>query len=172
MHKFDHIITSLFDGGYGRYVDDFYIISTDKSLLLQMINPIKEYLLTKKIKLHPQKINLQHYTKGLLFVGGYVKPNRMYTSNRTVSNFVNLVRELNKRKPPVYIERLVCRLNSYLGFLIHTSSYTIRRRILSLLDQEWYTKIYIKGDFQIVGSYDDYKLRRMVVNLIKHNTIW
>ena len=51
-------MTNLFDGGYGRYVDDFYVISTDKSLLLQMINPIKEYLLTKKIKLHPQKINI------------------------------------------------------------------------------------------------------------------
>lgn len=172
LREFDWIMTKLFDGLYGRYVDDFYIVSDNKSTILEMINSIKEYLSQFKIILHPNKINIQHYTKGLLFVGGYLKPNRMYTSNRTISNFIRLISGLNKYDTVLNTERVVSRINSYLGFLIHTSSYTIRRRLLNSLDDHWYNQMYIRGDYRVIASYDEYKMRYIIAKNIKNNISW
>jgi len=37
--------------------------------------------------LHPKKIYLQHYTKGVKFLGVVVKPYRIYIGNQTKGTF-------------------------------------------------------------------------------------
>jgi retron-type reverse transcriptase len=49
---------------YGRYVDDFIIIDTDKEKLLSVIPQIKHFLHDNlHLILHPKKIYFQHYKK-------------------------------------------------------------------------------------------------------------
>jgi hypothetical protein len=47
-----------------------------------------------QLELHPNKIYLQHYTKGVAFLGAYIKPNRCYIGNRTKKKFYKVVREV------------------------------------------------------------------------------
>jgi len=60
---------------YGRYVDDFFVVSRDKVFLKKIIKKISQYLLEKLgLEIHPNKIYLQHYSKGVDFLGSYLKP--------------------------------------------------------------------------------------------------
>lgn len=55
---------------YGRYVDDFVLVHHDKDYLKSLIPAIKATLQTRlRLTLHPKKIYLQHYTKGVQFLG-------------------------------------------------------------------------------------------------------
>ena len=59
---------------YGRYVDDFFIISKTKTKLTQYVSIIKYKLYSElKVKLHPDKIYIQHYSKGVNFIGATIK---------------------------------------------------------------------------------------------------
>ena len=40
-----------------------------------------------ELELHPDKIELQHYSRGVAFLGAYVRPYRKYPSKRTAGFF-------------------------------------------------------------------------------------
>ena len=51
---------------YGRYVDDFYVLTPNsKSVFKDCQNYLKKF----HIALHPRKIYIQHFTKGVKFTG-------------------------------------------------------------------------------------------------------
>ncbi len=82
---------------YGRYVDDFVIVHNDKEFLKQLIPEIRNYLSQElMIELHPKKIYLQHYTKGVRFLGAIIKPYRTYLKNSTKGNFYKTMQKWNK----------------------------------------------------------------------------
>lgn len=65
----DHYITE--DLGceyYGRYMDDFYLISEDKEYLKKCLKSIKEYLVPLRLTLN-DKTEIVSITKGLRFLG-------------------------------------------------------------------------------------------------------
>jgi hypothetical protein len=76
LNDFDHFIKrTLKFKYYGRYVDDLIIIDGNKEKLKKTIILIAEYLSTNlNLKIHPRKIYLQPYVKGVNFLGGIVKP--------------------------------------------------------------------------------------------------
>jgi RNA-directed DNA polymerase len=80
MSCFDHFIKHQLDiTYYGRYVDDFVLVHTNKNYLKSLIPRIAKLLKTElHLKLHPKKIYLQHYSKGVNYIGGFIKPNRIY----------------------------------------------------------------------------------------------
>jgi len=54
---------------YGRYVDDFILIHEDREHLKMSIGRIREFLSDQlHLRLHPKKIYLQHYSKGVKFL--------------------------------------------------------------------------------------------------------
>ena len=136
LNDFDrYIINELGFNYYGRYVDDFYILSNDKEKLINVISKLKEKLGEIGIQLHPKKIYLQNIDKGVKFIGGVVKTNRIYISKRTVGNlkyFLNKTKLLfdNIVVTKENVEKLICSFNSYMGFLKHYSTYNIRKRII------------------------------------------
>ena len=76
------------------------------------------------LKLHPKKIYLQHYSKGVHYLGGFIKPNRIYVSKRTKGNFYQTISKQNKRKGHLSTSKAEKRLflstmNSYLDVLRH-----------------------------------------------------
>ena len=74
------------------YVDDFYIVHSDKSFLNSLIPVVRSFLVKELgLTLHPRKIILQHYEKGVRFIGAYLMPNRIYIDRRTKGNFYALI---------------------------------------------------------------------------------
>ena len=95
---------------------------------------IREKLSERGIILHPKKLYIQHYSKGVKFIGAVVKPGRLYIANRTKGNFYESIVNLEKQyldKSYITltdIEHCCSVINSYLGFLKHYKSYKIKRK--------------------------------------------
>lgn len=156
---FDKMMSGMFDH-YGRYVDDFVVVDRDKQKILRSINTMREHLARLHVKLHPNKFYIQHYTKGVEFVGIVSKMRRTYAGNRTVHNFERAMEECNDiAEKEDYAERFVARMNSYAGYMIHHKSYAIRRRVLGLRSKEWNKYIYVRGRHKSLRLRPRYRVR-------------
>lgn len=109
---------------YGRYVDDFFIIG-NKQEILQGYKYSYPYLKQFHITLHPDKIYIQPYYKGVKFLGYVVKKKRVYIGNHIISNIYNTI-YCNK-------DNLLNSIISYKGFLKWSLSRNIRLKIMTLL---------------------------------------
>lgn len=152
---------------HGRYVDDFYLIHRDKTVLLNTVQPIRDKLASLGLCLNEQKFYLQYYKKGVEFTGAIVKPNRNYCCNRTITNFITAVRRLNNAKNLRQIIHAVCSINSYLGLLRHSNEYNMRKKILCMIEPQAFEYIYIKGRYEIVALKNKYKQRRITLKRIR-----
>jgi len=121
LNDFDHFVKSeLGIKYYGRYVDDFVIIHEDKEYLKEVLVRIREYLENELgLILHPNKIYLQHFSKGFKFLGVYIKPYRRYIINRTKGNFHNCLKSESLNHD--------CAVNSYLGLMVHCNAFKLRK---------------------------------------------
>lgn len=74
---------------YGRYVDDFYIVSASKDELIQATSVIEQYLDRKLLlTLHPHKRHLQECHKGVAFLGAVIYPFRIHPGKRLKHNLL------------------------------------------------------------------------------------
>lgn len=170
LSYFDKWIISKPGLGYGRYVDDFIVLAKTKEELLSLIHEIRAYLKDNlELQLHPKKFYLQHYTKGVKFTGYVWKMNRIYTSNRTVNNAIMMVREWNMHPGLPGIERYIQRYNSFMGFLLYTCSYNIRKRIWEMLDAKIKELIYIDKDYKAVHIKDRFNRINLRANAIRNH---
>ena len=143
----DHFVTETLGITMARYVDDMVLISDSKQRLLDAVPMIREYMKrTAGVTLHPDKFYLQHYTKGVKFIGAVVKQGRSYVSNRTANNAFTSVRRFNhaKKKNPA---DFVASVNSYLGIMRHHATYNIRKRLIKAIAPEWYQTITIDSNY-------------------------
>jgi len=147
MTPFDHFIKhGLRIRYYGRYMDDFIIIHPNKEYLKSLIPIIRNYLKVHLgLTLHPRKIYLQHYSKGVKYLGAVIKPGRLYIGNRTVGNFSTAVQLQNKAVDsgnayPGETEKaaFLSSMNSYLGMMKHYKSYRLRTSIITRLSPIWW----------------------------------
>ena len=122
-----------------------------KSLILKLYDFLQ---LTLHLTLHPKKIHLQHYKKGVKFIGAVILPKRIYIANRTKGNFYNAIAKQNKivqnRKPTKgEQDALLSSLNSYLGIMKHYKSFSIRKRMIfkdkTGLSGWWFNYLYLSG---------------------------
>ena len=112
---------------YGRYVDDFYVVSADRGWLLSLVEPVRDFLQRELgLTLHDGKLQVVSAWHGVEFLGAWLKPHRIYASRTTVSRMRAklhaLAREADHR-------RWYASLNSYCGVLSHGSNYRLRRRL-------------------------------------------
>ncbi len=153
MSAFDHFIKKeLGIRFYGRYVDDFIIVHPDKEFLKSLIPIIYGFLLSNlQLTLHPKKIYLQHYSKGVKFLGTVIKPNRIYIANRTKGNFYAAIQKQNvpiKNGTPgkEVTSNFLSSMNSYLGIMKHYKTYKLRKRMLfKNLHAGWWNHVYLSG---------------------------
>lgn len=153
MTPFDHFMKH--DLGlryYGRYVDDFVVVHPDKEYLKSLIPIIRDYFSTELgLKLHPRKIYLQHYSRGVKYLGAVIKPYRIYIASRTAGNFYQAVQRQNNilaanihndsAHTAVEQDAFLSSMNSYLGMMKHYASYNLRSRIVSGLSPAWWSHI-------------------------------
>lgn len=133
MNQLDHyIMEELGFNFYGRYVDDIMIVSDDKEKLLKAIPLIVKFAKEKLgVTIHPDKRYLQHYKKGVKFIGGVLKEGRKYIINRTRGSLINkLTHQFKEHHKKLELDFMMT-LNSYLGFMSHYDSYNIRKEILT-----------------------------------------
>jgi len=135
MNEFDQFAKrALHCKHYGRYVDDFYVVSCDKHFLQHVKVAMEAYLRRElHLKLNMQKTRIVKADYGVEFLGAVVLPFRVYASERTVKRFYAKVAELEKacmadgfpRRGDLPHMRSV--LNSYLGHLQHFNAYNLVR---------------------------------------------
>ncbi len=161
LNSFDHFVKgTLKVRFYGRYVDDFYLLSNSKEELQSYIPIIKNFLEKELgLKLHPYKIYLQDIRNGVEFLGAYIKPWRIYITPRIKKNFyfaINEINELLKKKTLLEDEKIIIRdkLNSYLGIATHYNTYNLKITLLKNLHpnfdkyfivSDWAEKVIIKN---------------------------
>lgn len=130
---------------YGRYVDDFYIVSCDRKWLLSLVPRIREFLKKELgLDLHMGKVRLCRAKHGVEFLGAFIKPYTIQLSHDTLSRIKRHLRELDFSDP----EKVQKTVNSYLGIMSKTASYNLRRELffrpefLSIAPfDEWMTKM-------------------------------
>jgi len=138
LNDFDHFVKRVLGiKYYGRYVDDFVLVHPDKEYLKTMIPAIRKFLKEKvQLQLHPYKIFLQHYGKGVKFLGVFIKPYRSYIGNRTKGNSYKTVNKWNalirnkKKLDKDELDAFRASINSYLGIMRHHSTYRLRKKLL------------------------------------------
>ena len=80
---------------YGRYVDDFYIVHTNKNELIKATKVIENYLEKHlRLTLHPNKRHLQHINKGVAFLGAVIYPYRIHPGKRLKTNMKRALENL------------------------------------------------------------------------------
>lgn len=106
------------------YVDDFIIFCHDKEYLKQCVRWIDDFLQNKlHLSLHKRKKYLQWYGNGYKFVGGVVKPFRVYISNNIKWRFYFNLDDRDK-------------FISYWGLMNHFRSYNIRKSFIFILNKD------------------------------------
>ncbi len=146
LDEFDHLMKEKLNiKHYGRYVDDMVFIHPDKEFLKTVTAIVETYCNTSlHLTIHPKKIYLQHFKKGVQFLGTFIKPWRIYAGKRTKGNFYAKIQEwneviakrnLNKKE----IQEFVSCMNSYLGIMQHYDTYKLRKKMLdeNLAEKFW-----------------------------------
>ena len=124
------------DGGYGRYVDDFLVISKDKKLLLNILQESRGYLLKELgLTLHSRKVSLQRAASGVRFTGALIRPGRTRPNSRTVEHLYDVIDKFGMMPDPKgeVLKRYVNRINSLIGVLVHYNTYNVRRKAWSMM---------------------------------------
>ena len=143
LNEFDHFAREkLGIKRYGRYVDDMVFVHSSDEFLKSVILKVRDYLQKElDVTLHPKKIYLQHFEKGVLFLGAFIRPFRIYIKNNTKGNLHKTIYDWNKalRKKgyqPTKEEVLyfVSRINSYFGMMSHFKTKNLRSTAVKKID--------------------------------------
>ena len=112
---------------YGRYVDDFYIVSADRDYLLALQQPIAQFLNDKLgLSLNHGKTRLCDVRHGVEFLGAFIKPCRRYVNNSSLMRMKRKIPALTLQQHPGMLRST---LNSLLGLLSHYRSYHLCRHL-------------------------------------------
>lgn len=129
LNELDQFVTKTLNfHNYARYVDDFIIIHHDKNLLLSYIPCIKNFLKHKlSLELHPKKIVLQHVSKGIDFLGYFIKPTHILVRQKVVRRFKDKLYYCRDSDGLLSVDD-ISMIQSYLGHFGHANSYKLRNK--------------------------------------------
>lgn len=131
---------------HGGYVDDFYMISESKEKLLNAFPAIRESLSRYGLKLNEKKTYIQHYSKGVQFIGAFFKFKKRYVIPRVVNSFLYAVEKLKAAQGADEAIKAAASINSYIGMMVHHDTYRIRRAALRQFEGSKYCCVGIDYD--------------------------
>lgn len=136
---------------FQRFVDDFIIVCNNKKALKWMIKAAEIKIKAMELTMHKDKRYIQPTSKGVMFVGSYLKNGRIYLSNRTLGRFrdkvIGIERYMKVSEREITsadLDHILATLNSYLGFCKDRKTYRLRRRIMKPLIYSHEFKRYFK----------------------------
>lgn len=142
-----YYLMKLKDLGYkfAHYTDDTVVLVRDLEKWKRDIKEIENFLKEElHLTLHPKKRYLQHYSKGVEFLGYKLRFGRVLPSDRIVHNIKWLVAQnielIDTDPKKAYFEKdhFFMQLNSYFGLLRHCNSYRLMLEITGMLrDSKW-----------------------------------
>jgi len=179
--KFANFIGSCFDyyvseilgiKHYVRFVDDFAFVMRNKEDILNTVPLLDSYLKEQLLlKLHPKKIYIQHHSKGVLFVGAFILPGRIYISNRVVGNLYDVISKYNKIAEEGFAEahadKFVATLNSYYGLMRHFNTYNLRRKVAKRINPAWWEYFYVQGHWEVFVLKNEYNFKKQLKKQIR-----
>ena len=123
---------------YGRYVDDFYVVSPDKEWLHRVAQATKTWLRDNlDLTLHEGKIVIASVTQGIDFLGARLRPYHIEVSTHAKKRMASKLDALHKtiakqleQQLSVDIDKLRASLNSFLGIMSHGKNYHTRIRMM------------------------------------------
>lgn len=107
---------------YGRYVDDFYVVGTDKEWLHSIVEPIRNFLQNElDLTLHNGKLQVLPIQYGVPFLGMFVKPWRQMASRASLKRMMRKKRSLSRQlnDGQVSLARVANAVASFRGMLSH-----------------------------------------------------
>ncbi|MBQ7157771.1 MAG: reverse transcriptase [Bacteroidaceae bacterium] len=145
--------------GMAQFVDDFAIVCDDLPFLVRSVPLLSAFLLKLRLTMHKDKRYLQPVSHGILFVGTFIKPGRLYLSGRTLARFQERCegygRLLDEGECDVIrLQRIEQVLNSYFGFCTRRQTYNYRCSLIERLGANFWKYYYVNG------SYHNIRLRR------------
>ena len=150
LHQLDLFVKhELKIKGYGRYVDDFVLIHHNHDYLKACISRINTFLSTSlRLHLHPKKIYLQPVTKGVSFLGVYLKPRCRLVWKRTIHRVEKKITAINNKTFSVsYGDKLRSMINAYFGLMRHHHSFHLRKKCMSSLSSFWYNELRVRKGY-------------------------
>lgn len=144
MNQFDQYVKhQLKCRYYGRYVDDFILFHESKEQLLERKLMIHEFLWFELwLRLHPHKIYLQHYHRGVRFLWSMIYPHHTKVWPRTRFAITQLRHQMtNWGGGGLEVWELLPRVNSYLGLLKHHRSHRASRKLCRSTTNHYDTQI-------------------------------
>lgn len=118
---------------YGRYVDDFYVVSKDKKFLKEIVKEITVFMKEKlKLDIQEKKTHVINVKQGIDFLGAFIKPYRTYLSNKSIRRIRRGLYDFQHHKPKKNVVNMV---NSYLGSFSHWKSNRIKIELFSKIDK-------------------------------------
>ncbi|MBQ8459820.1 RNA-directed DNA polymerase [bacterium] len=123
---------------YCRYVDDLIILSYSPSNLSDIARKISAFVSEfLALRFNPKKFFINLIEKGIDFVGFFIKPHRLLLRRRTIRKIFCIVKHwlnLENRYNFEIVSAFLHSINSYLGMLINTIGYNLRREICLLFN--------------------------------------
>ena len=112
--------------------------------------------------MHVNKRYFQPVSHGLLFVGTYSKPLRLYLSNRTLARFkerCNGFRRLMEQREltPLDCQRIEQVINSYLGFCKGRRTYRRRVEYVNSMGDEFWRYFIVRGHYNSIRARPQYR---------------
>ena len=111
---------------YGRYVDDYYVVSASRPWLASLVPSVRVFLTTLGLSFHDGKLSVTSAHHGVEFLGAWLKPHRVYATRGTVGRMLSKLRLLAESDR----SRWSASLNSFCGVLSHGANYRLRRRLM------------------------------------------
>ena len=147
IDKIDHWAVDTMGLHYTRFVDDTVIIVENKESALTLLPQFRKMYEEFGAQMHPNKFYCQHYSKGLHFLGSYIKFDRLYLHNRTVKNAEKKVKDFNGcRHKKDNIDMCLASLNSFTGLMKNRNEFKNIERMNERLSNRW--KEYIHLDYE------------------------
>lgn len=113
---------------YGRYVDDFYVVSADRDWLYSIVPQVRVFLASALgLAFHDGKMKITSVWHGAEFLGAWLKPHRIYSSRDTVVRMRRKLRILARSSR----EKWYASLNSYCGVMSHWNNFHLRKKLLT-----------------------------------------
>jgi hypothetical protein len=127
MNEFDQFIKhKLKVKHYGRYTDDFVVVSKDKEYLARLIPLISKFLNESlKLELHPKKVKIIPYHRGVDFLGYVVFPHHILVRKKTKQRIIRklMLRLDQYQKGIIEKKTFLASLQSYLGVISYANAY-------------------------------------------------
>lgn len=157
LNDLDHWIVDDLKMKYVRFVDDSVIVVNNKEAALAFLMPqVRKRLAEKGCTLHRRKFYCQHYTKGVKFIGSYIKPGRLYLNNRVIYSSFHKIKQLNRCPRVSKIDTFLSLINSYTGFVKGRTEYGVYRAMMKKIGRQWWKYVHVVPERQCLNANDPY----------------